>query len=70
MVVTEFYTTREDGVVLVRTYSTDGKYIIQNETGIQYEEAIDPADMGRTYTESDELIPVMDEPKMMEELNG
>ena len=70
MVKTEYYATREDGVVLVRTYSTDGKFIIQNETGIQYEDAIDPAEMGRTYTESDELIPVMDEPQMMEVLNG
>lgn len=61
MVTTEYYKTREDGVVLVRTYSTDGKYIIQDETGIKYAEAIDPADMHRTYTESDELIPVEQE---------
>lgn len=60
MVETEYYETREDGVVLVRTYSTDGKYIIQDGTGIQYAEAIDPVEMHRTYTESDELIPVED----------
>ena len=70
MLKTEYCKTREDGVVLVRTYSTDGKYIIQDETGIQYAEAIDPAEIGRTYTESEEFIPVVDEPPMMEVLNG
>lgn len=52
MIVTEFYRTREDGVVLVRTYSDSGK-MIQNAEGAMYSEAIDPEEMGRTYTETD-----------------
>ena len=33
------------------TYSDDGHWLIQDGTGIQYSEAIDPPDSGRTYTE-------------------
>ena len=51
MIVTEFYKTREDGVRLVRTYSDAGKLIERD--GVVYEEAIDPEDSGRVYTESD-----------------
>ena len=51
MIVTEFYRTREDGVRLVRTYSDAGKLIERD--GVVYEEAIDPEDSGRVYTESD-----------------
>lgn len=43
---------------LVKTYSDAGKYIIQEETGLKFEEAIDPVSAERVYTESDELIPV------------
>jgi len=56
MIQTEYYTTRPDGVVLVRTYSDTGMMIEQDGTGAQYAEAIDPENMGRTYTETD--IPV------------
>lgn len=49
MIVTEYYTTRSDGVVLNRTYSTLG-YMIERD-GVEYSEAIDPADSGRIYTE-------------------
>lgn len=45
--------TLESG--LIRTYSDIGNYIIQNETGIKYAEAIDVPDK-YTYTESDEKI--------------
>lgn len=55
MIVTEYYKTRADGVVLNRTYSDSG-YMIERDGG-RYSEAIDPADMGRTYTETDERIP-------------
>jgi hypothetical protein len=65
MIVTEYYATRKDGVVLNRTYSDAGFYILQNETGIKYSEAVDPEDSGRTYTETDELIPVEEEEKVM-----
>ena len=40
-----------NGRQLTRTYS-DGGYYIQRD-GVQYAEAIDPADSGRTYTETD-----------------
>lgn len=56
MIQTEYYMTRPDGVVLVRTYSDTGMMIEQDGTGAQYAEAIDPEDMHRTYTETD--IPI------------
>lgn len=56
MIHTEYYMTRQDGIVLVRTYSDIGMKIQQNGTGIIYDEAIDPENMGRTYTETDILI--------------
>ncbi len=57
MIVTEFYREREDGVILNRTYSDIHNYIISDETGAKYDEAIDPEYLHRTYTESDEPIP-------------
>ena len=51
MIVTEYYKTRSDGVVLHRTYSDAGMMIERD--GIQYSEAIDPASLGRVYTETD-----------------
>ena len=38
---------------LIRTFSDAGMKIIQDGTGILYDEAVDPEEMGRTYTESD-----------------
>ena len=54
MIVTEFYRTREDGVVLNRTYSDAGMMIERD--GVMYSEAIDPAELNRKYTETDEPI--------------
>ena len=54
MIVTEYYMTRQDGVVLNRTYS-DAGFMIERD-GIRYSEAIDPAELGRQYTETDEPI--------------
>ena len=51
-IVTEYYKTRTDGAVLVRTYSDAGKLLVRD--GVQYREAVDPEDSGRVYTESDE----------------
>ena len=65
MVKTEFYMERPDGVVLVRTYSDLNMKIKSNETGAIYDEAIDPENMGRTYTETD--IPI-DEKEEIEEV--
>lgn len=61
MVKKEFYRTREDGVKLYRNYSDEGYYLIQNETGHKYEEAIDVEDAPYTYSESDEKIEVEEE---------
>lgn len=58
MIITEYYTTRTDGVILDITYSDQNFYIIQDGTGIKYESAIDPRECHRTYTESEEEIPV------------
>lgn len=54
MIVREEYKTRADGVKLFRTYSDEGKEIIQNETGIVYGEAIDVENAPYTYSESNE----------------
>ena len=59
-IVTEYYKTREDGVVLNRTYSDLGMMIERD--GIRYSEAVDPADLNRQYTETDE--PVMAVPEL------
>lgn len=49
-----------NGKQLIKTYSDANKFIIQNETGAIYTEAIDlPGKY--TYTESDEDIPVIEE---------
>lgn len=58
MVIKEFYLTREDGVNLFRNYSDEGFYIVQNETGIEYSEAIDVEGAAYTYSESDKLIEI------------
>lgn len=58
MIVREFYKTREDGVNLYRTYSDEGYYILQNETNIEYSEAIDVETAPYTYSETDKLIEV------------
>ena len=54
MIIVEYYTTRDDGVVLNRTYSDAGYYIERD--GAQYSEAIDPAECNRIYTETN--IPI------------
>jgi hypothetical protein len=41
----------------VRTYSDAGRYVVSDETGVEYTEAYDPAELGRTYHEGD-VIPV------------
>lgn len=52
MIVKEFYKTRQDGIMLFRTYSDNGFCIIQKETGILYDEAIDVADADYHYEET------------------
>ena len=66
MIKTEFFTKRSDNVILVKTYSTENKYIKQVETGLEYDEAIDIGEkVGEnykptkyTYEETDKEIEV------------
>lgn len=61
MVVTEHYSTRADGIELVRTYSDKGMKLLQVETGITYDEAIDVSPCKFTYMETDEPAEIPDE---------
>ena len=54
MIVAESLTI--NGRTFIRTCSDSGYMIKQDGTGAVYSEAVDPADSGRTYTETDELI--------------
>ena len=40
-----------NGIPFVRTYSDAGRYVVRE--GVSYEEACDPAELGRTYFEGD-----------------
>lgn len=46
-----------DGRPFTRTYSNERCYVVRD--GAQYEEAIDPAEFGRTYTEGE----IIEEPE-------
>ena len=41
------------GQEYTRTYSDDNRYVVRD--GISYSEAVDPAYLGRTYTEGEEM---------------
>ena len=45
-----------NGRTFVRTYSDANRMIRQDGTGAVYSEAYDPADSGRTYTETEDEI--------------
>lgn len=64
MIQREFYTQRKDSVKLYRTYSDAGMMIRQNETGVEYAEAIDVEGAPYTYTETETPI---ETPKMTTE---
>ncbi len=53
MIVQEHFEV--DGRDFTRTYSDAGRYVVRD--GVEYSEACDPAELGRTYTEG-ELMPV------------
>lgn len=53
MVITEIVTINNKQFTY--NYSDSGRYVVRN--GVQYEEAYDPVELNRTYTEG-ELIPV------------
>ena len=54
MIVTEFYATRKDGVVLNRAYSNLNRYIIDN--GAEYKEIIYLSSINKYFTESEREI--------------
>lgn len=56
MIVKDFYEERADGVKLYRTYSDAGMYILQDQTGVKYAEAVDVEGAPYTYTETAEPI--------------
>lgn len=47
---------RPDGVKLFRSYSDEGFYLVQNETGTEYSEAVDVENAAFTYSETDKVI--------------
>ncbi len=48
-----------NGRAYIRTFSDSG-YMVERD-GVRYSEAIDPAEFGRTYVETDEPAEVPDE---------
>ena len=64
MIKTEYFNTRNDGIILVKTYSTENKYIKQLETNLEYDIAIDVGEVelgiykpkNYTYEETDNEI--------------
>lgn len=56
MIQREFYITREDGVKLYKTYSTENLYIEQMETNNIYDIAIDVENSNFQYQETDKKI--------------
>lgn len=67
MIKKEFYMTREDGVNLYRTYSDENYKIMQVQTGIIYDEAIDVEGCTFIYEETTEKIEVYEEENKIEE---
>ena len=51
MIVTEYYATRKDGVVLNKAYSTEGKYIV--DEGKEYTERIYTRSINKYITEDE-----------------
>ena len=64
MIITERFTI--NGREFIRTYSDAGRYVVGGSPEGQYNEAIDPANLGRTYTEG-ELLPPEEQPDRTEE---
>ena len=56
MIIRTYYRTRKDGVILYRTYSDLGQTILQTETNVEYNEAIDVENANYTYVETGRLI--------------
>lgn len=57
MIVKEFLLKRKDGVKLYKSYSNEGFYIKQVETGVIYTSAIDVENAPYNYVETADKIP-------------
>lgn len=55
-IVKEVFGITSGGNTLYRTYSDAGKFILQNETGIEYAEAVDIEGVQYTYYETENPI--------------
>ena len=53
MVIIEHLTI--DGRAFTKTYSDAGRYVVRD--GISYDAAYDPAELRRTYTEGEVIVP-------------
>lgn len=53
MIKFKYYSTLKDGTVLNTFYSDEGRYLIHNDTGAEYDEAIDKEGNETAYTEGD-----------------
>lgn len=62
MIKTEKVTINEKEYT--RTWS-DNNMMIEREDGALYEEALDPIDSGRTYTETEQEIIAIEPPEML-----
>jgi hypothetical protein len=47
----ELFGENADGVKLYRTFSDENRKILQNETGLIYDDAVDVENTGFTYSE-------------------
>lgn len=56
MIITETYIL--NGREFTRTYSDTNRYVVRD--GVEYSEANDPSEFGRTYTEGDIMEDVTD----------
>ena len=52
----DFYVELADGTKLYRTYSDAGMQIIQNETGLIFDDAVDVESATYTYSEAETKI--------------
>lgn len=66
MIQTETMTV--NGKAFIRTWSDAGCYVVRE--GVEYAEAIDPAVLGRTYTESENSLPGIPAETALEILTG
>ena len=67
MIITEFYKTRKDGVNLVHIYSDQGVQIRQIDTGILYEDVIDPESNPLNHSYEETNIPIEEQELTSEE---